>query len=44
MTAIFDALSLLASVAPRVSVASLAITAAALLSICAWLDHAGAQS
>ena len=44
MTALFDALSLLAAIAPRVSVASLALTAAACLSWLAWLDHAGAQS
>ena len=43
MTDLADVLLLLAAVAPRVSVASLALTAAALLSICAWLDHAGAR-
>ena len=44
MTALFDALSLLAAVAPRVSVASLAITAALCLAWLAWLDHDGATS
>ena len=43
MTDLADVLLLLAAVAPRVSVASLALTAAALLSICAWLDHEGAR-
>ena len=44
MTALFDALSLLAAVAPRVSLPSLAITAALCLAWLAWLDHDGATS
>ena len=43
MTAIADVLLLLAAVAPRVSVASLAVTAAACLAWLAWLDHEGAR-
>ena len=43
MTAIADVLLLLASVAPRVSVASLALTAAACLALLAWCDHEGAR-
>ena len=44
MKALFDVLSLLASVAPRVSVASLGITAALCLAWLAWCDHAGSTS
>ena len=44
MTALFDSLSLLAAVAPRVPWQSLAITAALCLAWLAWLDHDGATS
>ena len=43
MNDLADVLMLLAAVAPRVSWQWIALTAAALLSICAWLDHAGAR-
>ena len=43
MTALFDALSLLAAVAPRVPWQWLAFTAVALCAWLAWLDHEGAR-
>lgn len=44
MTALFDALSLLAAIAPRVSLPWLAFTAALCLAWLAWCDHDGATS
>lgn len=44
MTALFDSLSLLAAIAPRVSWQTLAITAAVCLAWLAWCDHDGATS
>jgi len=43
VTALFDALSLLAAVAPRVSWQSLAMLGAACLAWLAWCDHEGAR-
>jgi len=43
VTSLFDALALLAAVAPRVSWQSLALTAAACLAWLAWCDHEGAR-
>ena len=43
MTALFDSLVLLAAIAPRVSVATLAMLGAACLAWLAWLDHEGAR-
>jgi hypothetical protein len=43
VTALADVLSLLASVAPRVSWQTLAPLAAVLLVACAWLDHEGSR-
>ena len=43
MTAVADVLSLLASVAPRVSWQTLALLGAAWLAWLAWLDHEGAR-
>ena len=44
MTALFDALSLLAAIAPRVPWQSLAITAALCLAWLAWCDRVGSTS
>jgi hypothetical protein len=44
VTALFDALSLLAAVAPRVPWQSLAMLGAACVAWLAWLDHDGATS
>jgi len=44
VTALFDALSLLAAIAPRVSWQTLAVTAAVCLAWLAWCDHDGATS
>ena len=43
MTSLFDALALLAAIAPRVSWQSLALTAAACLAWLAWCDYKGAR-
>lgn len=43
MTALDDALLLLASIAPRVSWQTIAPLAAVLLVACAWCDHEGAR-